>query len=161
MGRRKPGEVITYTIYMLYDKRLPIEEINSWDDYQRFRCYIGFTSYTAEQRLKDHLKEAFKRSTKTKKLNWIRSIGKENVAVTTLKKGIPTIEEALEEEVRTIAEYKTEWGLSHCLVNGDNGGYGGTKNYSPDVIEKIRQSKIGNTWNIGRVKSKETRKNYP
>lgn len=43
------------------------------------------------------------------------------------------------------------------LVNGNEGGLGG-KNPSKEVREKIRQSKIGNTWNIGKSPSEETRK---
>ena len=46
--------------------------------------------------------------------------------------------------------------LGAKLVNGNDGGLGGI-NPSKEIREKIRQSKIGNTWNIGKSHSKETR----
>lgn len=136
-----------YTIYYLYDNRFE-------HDVLKHRCYIGFTSTTVETRIKRHFTEAKNSKKFNKRLNWLRTVCVENINFLILENNLSTIEEACSKEVYYISLAK-QFGLSEYLRNGDDGGLGSTKNYTEETIEKIRQSKLGNNWNVGKKHSEE------
>lgn len=124
---------------------------------ENLSCYIGYTGCTKDVRIKRHIKESKESKKNTKKLNWLRANCNQVIQSFIIEDNIGTEKEALEKEVYYIRECKeTQYG--QYLKNGDDGGIGGTKNYSEETIEKIRASKIGNTWNIGRKKPEEEKR---
>ena len=129
-------EVPSYRIYLIYDNRY-------LEDSKNYRCYVGYTSKTVEERIYAHFMEARRSKSFTKKLNWLRGLSPENISYKILKDNITTLEETIESEVYFIKEAKSIFG--DCLRNGDCGGYGNTKNYEREVIEKLRRGKWGNT----------------
>ena len=139
-----------YLVYILDENQFVDDPINR-------NCYIGYTSKTCEERIEDHFSEAKFSKSFTKKLNWLRNLTKENLVFDIIQENIESEQDALDLEVEYIRLAK-EIGLTNNLKNGDDGGWGGTKNYTEEVIEKIRQSKIGNSWNKGKKHSEETRK---
>jgi hypothetical protein len=146
---RKNKHLGSYRIYLLY-----VDTVS--ENILEKGFYIGYTKLSVENRIKAHLTEAKHSKKFTKKLNWLRSIDSSLIKFIILHDNIKAETEALQKEVECIAFYKNSVGCEF-LKNGDDGGIGGTKNYTPEVIEKIRQSKVGNKWNIGRQKTEETK----
>lgn len=94
-----------YKIYGLFDKNNP-------NDIR----YIGLTKQTLKQRCSKHRTEKYN----LYKLNWVNKIGKNNLNIISLIDNL-TLEEARENEIRLIKEYK-ENGFK--LTNITNGGEG-------------------------------------
>ena len=131
-------ETINYKTYFLYDKRKSLDEYG-------ITLYIGYTKLTLEKRLKAHLSNAKYSKTRTHKINWINSIGLENVGIILKEDNIASIEKALEKEVLLIKQGKRCALCSgYNIVNGDNGGFGNTKDYQEEVLSKIRIALLGN-----------------
>lgn len=111
--------------------------------------YIGYTQEPRIRLLK-HIRES--------KLNlyhrhkWIQKELKLGNKIEMEIIGLYPIEYISNKEIETIKLFKS---FGAKLVNGNSGGIGGTKP-SLEVREKLRLSKIGNTWNIGRKRSKES-----
>lgn len=137
MGELQEG-LISY-IYGLYSSSNP-EEIR----------YIGY-SYNPIKRLSDHLSES--KQLKYHRHKWIQSeIAKGySIGISSLR----CVSESCvgQAEVETILLYKS---FGAKLTNGNNGGMGG-RSPSKESRERMRVSKLGNTWNIGREKSEKTK----
>lgn len=113
--------------------------------------YIGYSS-SPKKRLRSHLLESNK--LKYRRHKWIQSELKSgfNINLKVLK-CCPTINVS-QVEIDTIKHYRKISDVE--LVNGNDGGIGGV-NPTPEIRERLRITKLGNKWNIGKVKSKETR----
>jgi hypothetical protein len=71
-----------------------------------------------------------------------------------LEDNISDLSVALQQEVYFIALAK-KFGLGTYLTNGDDGGYGNTKNITQETRDKLRQSMLGNKRNAGKKHSPE------
>lgn len=102
--------------------------------------YIGKTS-NVKNRLKNHISEAIKSNSKTHKVNWIKSVLKEN-----LTPMIDIIDEVSESSVNFwekhyISLYKS-WGIN--LTNMTDGGDGYSSSYfTPEIRKKISNNQSG------------------
>lgn len=110
--------------------------------------YIGYTTQRPNDRLTEHRYESTKPKY-THKLNWIRSIGPENLEMDILVQlPMTTLFELWEYEIRLIAEYRSN---GFELVNGTDGGDG--VSMTQEVREKIGQA------HRGRVHTEQSRRN--
>jgi len=115
--------------------------------------YVGFTRFTLEKRLQEHLCDGFK----THRRNWIQSLRRRGLRPT-----ITLLETVVEEPWQA----REQWWIKHCreagcnLVNGTDGGDGmnnpseevrrkcgdaqrGKKRvHSPETVERIRQQAL-------------------
>lgn len=143
-----------YKIYILYDKRLPVTNSG-------LHLYIGYTSLTLEQRLKSHITESKYSKSNTYKLNWIRQIGSENVGILLKEDKIPTLYEVIEREIFYIKQSKgCAYSGNYKILNGDDGGFGNTKNYSEEVLSKIRIALLGNNHYTKGIENTKKVNNY-
>lgn len=108
--------------------------------------YVGYTN-NPQKRKWDHITES--RALKTYRHKWIQSILKEGNSLSLSVLRETTEAEKGKAETETILLLKS---VGANLVNGNNGGLGG-KSPTKEVREKLSKSKIGNTWNKGRMPS--------
>lgn len=114
--------------------------------------YIGY-SCEPITRYKKHLRES--KNLKYHRHKWIQKELLENFQIKLEILGCYKQEEIYSKEIEYIADFKSR---GFNLVNGNDGGKGGLRNPSQEVRDKIRESKIGNKWNIGKIFSEEHRK---
>lgn len=112
--------------------------------------YIGY-SCQPKDRLADHIKES--RRLMYHRHKWIQKEILDGFKISYNILGLSKNEFIGNLETKFIKEYK-EKGFK--LVNGNDGGKGGLSNPTPEVREKIRKSKLGNSWNTGLKRSEET-----
>lgn len=101
--------------------------------------YVGFTSKTIEQRLGQHLKEAYQYE--YRRCRWIRSLLKVGVTPQAVKLEEGVGDGWAEAEIRWIAKFKEAGAdLTNHTIGGE-GTLGVVR--SPEFIEKCRQRMIG------------------
>lgn len=82
--------------------------------------YVGYTTVGLDRRLKRHMKDVENVDLHTRKINWIRKHGVENIR-TSLIQRCESVEEMKAVEIHWIAEYRRQ---GFDLKNGTNGGDG-------------------------------------
>jgi len=112
--------------------------------------YIGY-SYQPKERLSDHIKES--RRLMYHRHKWIQKEILEGFKINYNILGLAKNENIGELETKFIKEFKQK---GFNLVNGNEGGKGGLFNPTPEVRAKLRETKLGNSWNIGLKRSEET-----
>lgn len=113
--------------------------------------YVGVTSKTAKIRWRDHVSNAFRGRYQGRFHRAIRKYGSEFFRMKVLKT-YETYNEAVKDEVRLIALLKPEY-------NSTKGGDGGCgRVWSAESRAKISAQKKGHKYNIGIIRSEETKK---
>lgn len=108
---------------------------------------IRYIGYSCEPivRYKKHLRES--KYLKYHRHKWIQKELSEDFQIKLEILGCYKQEDIYNKEIEYIADFKSK---GFNLVNGNEGGKGGMRNPSDELREKLRVSKLGNKWNIGR-----------
>jgi hypothetical protein len=138
-----------HTIYGLYNPEDAIQEIR----------YVGFTEFTPEQRIIDHIAGA-KKSADTHKKKWVRKLLRKDVRPAYKVLEITTAEDWKQRERYWIAFYRKLHGKR--LTNSTDGGEGlinPTNDVRKKIGKKVSIALIGNQYRKGIPHTAESSKN--
>lgn len=104
--------------------------------------YIGYTSESLKERLRNHIRHVDKYSVSTYKNNWIRKLLKDGlIPIIKLLDSSDSLHEALQKEIKLIAEHKQSGAR---LTNSTNGGEGGAGyKFTKEKIAELSLAKKG------------------